>query len=109
CNCRPDGSWCGVDRELAILKETGCYADLTFPSAPDATQPPIINHLYYAHDLPGRRASHEAGLLLVKGPARANDLLLIQGPLLFDWRRRKWGLMPRLENGCLQATQPPSI
>jgi hypothetical protein len=36
-------------------------------------------------------------------------LLLIQGPLLLDWRRRKWGLIPRLENGCLQESQPPRI
>jgi hypothetical protein len=28
---------------------------------------------------------------------------------VLDWRRRKWGLLPRLENGCLQASQPPSI
>jgi hypothetical protein len=35
--------------------------------------------------------------------------MLIQGPLLLDWHRRKWGLLPRLENGCVQASQPPSI
>jgi hypothetical protein len=29
--------------------------------------------------------------------------------LLLDWTRRKWGLLPRLENGCLQASQPPTI
>jgi hypothetical protein len=34
---------------------------------------------------------------------------MIQGPLLFDWTRRKWGLLPRLENGCLQRSQPPSL
>src|SRR5262249_27284798 len=36
-------------------------------------------------------------------------LLMIQGPLLLDWSHRKWGVFPRLENGCLQGTQPPSI
>jgi hypothetical protein len=36
-------------------------------------------------------------------------MLLVQGPLLFNYWNRKWGLLPRLENGCLQASQPPSI
>jgi hypothetical protein len=35
--------------------------------------------------------------------------MLIQGPLLFDWGRRKWGVVPRIENGCLQASQPPDF
>ena len=38
-NGRPDGRWCGVDDELPLLHELGCYADLTFPSAPDECQP----------------------------------------------------------------------
>ena len=37
------------------------------------------------------------------------SLLLIQGPLLLDWRRRKWGVFPKLENGCIQKSQPPAI
>ena len=35
--------------------------------------------------------------------------MLVQGPLALNWRQRKWGLLPRLENGCLQASQPPSL
>jgi hypothetical protein len=35
--------------------------------------------------------------------------MLIQGPLLLDWGRRKWGLVPGIENGCLQPSQPPSM
>ena len=33
--------------------------------------------------------------------------MLLNGPLLLDWGNRKWGLLPRLENGCLQHSQPP--
>ena len=109
CNSNPDGSLCGVDNELAILKETGCYLDMTFPSAPHPTQPPIVNQIYYAHDIPGRRASQEVGVPVGTTPPSADDLMMIQGPLLLDWRRRKWGILPRLENGCLQATQLPCI
>ena len=50
CNSRPDGDWCGVNEELGILRETGCYADFTFPSAPSPTQPRMVNAIYYASD-----------------------------------------------------------
>jgi hypothetical protein len=35
-------------------------------------------------------------------------LLMIQGPLALDWRDRKRGLLPRLENGDLHARRPPA-
>jgi hypothetical protein len=109
CNSRPDGRWCGVNSELAVLQETGCYADFTFPSAPSPTQPPTINSMYYAWDRPGRPRSGDTGLAIGTAPMPERSLLLIQGPLLLDWNSRKWGIMPRLENGCLQASQPPSL
>jgi hypothetical protein len=34
---------------------------------------------------------------------------MIQGPLVLDWKRRKWGLVPRVENACLQGSQAPSL
>jgi hypothetical protein len=43
CNSRPDGDWCGVNEELTVLAQTGCYADFTFPSAPSPTQPRMVN------------------------------------------------------------------
>ena len=107
CNSRPDGAWCGVNNELAILKETGCYGDFTFPSAPDPTQPPILNTLYFAADCPGQSRSHEIERPLGAEPP-ADALLMVQGPLLIDWGQRKWGFLPGLENACLQATQPPT-
>ncbi len=101
CNSRPDGKLCGVNDELAILRATGCYADFTFPSAPDVTQPPIINRIYYAEDRPGEPCSHET--------ETARGLLMVQGPLVLDWTHRKFGLLPRTENACLQGTQPASM
>jgi hypothetical protein len=109
CNSRPDGRWCGVNNELAILRQTGCYADFTFPSAPNPTQPPTINSIYYATDQPGRPRSADRGVAIGAAPIPASSLLLIQGPLLLDWQRPKWRVVPRLENGCLQASQPPTL
>jgi hypothetical protein len=106
-NSRPDGRMCGVNNELDILRETGCYCDFTMPSAPDEpTQVRKLNSIYYAKDDPERPRSHERGVDLGAGPPPAGSLLLIQGPLVLDWRRRKWGLLPRVENGCIQGTQP---
>jgi hypothetical protein len=34
--------------------------------------------------------------------------MLITGPLALNWRRRKWGLVPRLENGELSGANPPA-
>ena len=107
-NSRPDGRWCGVNNELDVLRETGCYADFTFPSAPGPTQPRKVNSLYYAVDDPDRPRSHDRGVDFGTAPEPPGALPLLQGPLLLDFRRRRWGLIPTTENGCLQASQPPS-
>jgi hypothetical protein len=110
CNSRPDGRHCGVDNELDVLRETGCYADFTLPSAPSATQTPTINRIYYATDKPGSRFCHARGVKAQCGVVPpANALMLIQGPLALDWGNRKWGLIPRLENACIQGSQPAEL
>jgi hypothetical protein len=107
CNSRPDGRWCGVDNEIKVLRQTGCYADFTMPSAPSDTQTRIINSIYYAVDQPGRPKSHDVGVCVGVGrQAPRESLLMIQGPLLFDWSRRKWGVVPRIENSDLHHGRP---
>lgn len=109
-NSRPDGRWCGVNDELSVLRETGCYADFTMPSAPAACQTSTINSIYYAADDPCRPKSHDRGVRARIGTQPPDDsLLLIQGPLLLDWRRRKRGVLPSIENGDLTALRPPTI
>jgi len=108
-NSRADGRRCGVNNELDVLQSAGCYADMTFPSAPSTTQPPTINAIYRALDDPHKPRSHDYGIPLRAGVAAGDGLLMIQGPLVLDWTRKKFGFLPRLENGCLQASQPPSI
>ena len=107
-NSHPDGRWCGVNDELDILRETGCYVDMTLPSAPSPCQTRTINAIYDAVDDPQRPKSHDIGVPLGSGPRPERGLLMIQGPLVLDWSRRRWGLVPRVENGCLQGSQPPT-
>ena len=109
CNCRPDGRWCGVDQELTVLRETGCYADFTLPSAPTDTQTRTINSIYYATDIPGQRKSHDAGVRARVGHVSPREhLLMVQGPLELDWSRRKFGLIPRIENADIHAGFAPT-
>ena len=107
-NSRLDGCWCGVNNELSILEETGCYADMTFPSAPSTTQPPTINAIYRAIDDPERPRSHDYGVRLKSNVAPTAGLLMVTGPLVLNWARKKLGLLPGIENSCLQWSQPPS-
>jgi hypothetical protein len=107
-NARCDGRWCGVNNELDLLRETGCYADFTLPSAPSETQTRTINRIYYAVDDPAGPKSHNTGVPVGVGRKPDRGLMLIQGPLCLDWGRRKLGVLPGIENANLQATQAPS-
>lgn len=107
CNSRPDGRWCGVNDEINILLETGCYADFTLPSAPSATQTRTVNSIYYATDKPGRSKSHDSGIAAEAGK-KGEGLLMVQGPLCLNWNNRKFGLFPRIENGGLFGNNPPT-
>ncbi len=107
-NSRPDGRWCGVDNELAVLKETGCYADFTMPSAPSDTQTKKINSIYFAHGRPGHCKSHDEGVDVRVGSWDDAGLLMVQGPLTLNWRQRKLGLIPKIESGELSFDAPPN-
>ena len=108
-NSHPDGRWCGVNNELTILRETGCYADFTMPAAPHAAQTRTINSIYYAVDDPQRSKSHDRGTAARVGVRPPRDgLLMIQGPLLIGRREPGRGWKPRLENGDLSSSFPPS-
>jgi hypothetical protein len=107
-NSHPSGRWCGVDNELAVLRQTGCYADFTFPSYPSPTQPRKINSLYYPRAQHSRRRALSGGPEVGAGSAQSNSPMLIQGPLVLNWHSRKFGMLPRIENGNIQESQPPA-
>lgn len=107
-NSRPDGRWCGVNNELQILEETGCYADFTMPSAPDVTQTYTVNSIYYAIDDPNNPKSHNKGKSAEKN-LKQPGLLMVQGPLMLNWRNRKWGILPKIDSGLLCYDYPVSL
>jgi hypothetical protein len=79
------------------------------PAAPSPCQTRAVNSIYYAIDDRLRPNSHDRGTRARVGQTPPGDgLLMIQGPLGFDWRSRKWGFCPRLENGDLTGRRPAS-
>jgi hypothetical protein len=105
-NSRRDGRWCGVNNELQVLRDTGCYGDFTLPSAPSECQTRKINSIYYATDDPVRPKSHDTGVDVRVGGKPSGDLLIVQGPLALNWSRRKFELLPRIENADVSHTSP---
>lgn len=107
-NARPDGRWCGVNNELKVLREEGCYADFTLPAAPDPSQTRTINSIYYATGRDGCARGHDHGERVRVGAAPSGDLMIVQGPLGLQWKNRKFGLMPRIENADVRTSAPPT-
>jgi hypothetical protein len=103
------GRYCGVDSEMQILADTGCYADFTLPSAPDQSQVPRINAIYECgHPLTEARP-HRSGPSIKVG--RHPSLpIIVNGPLVFDWTRRRSGIpIPRIDDGALAQNYPLTL
>ncbi|HEV8429192.1 MAG TPA: hypothetical protein VGQ41_14920 [Pyrinomonadaceae bacterium] len=98
--------WCGVDDEMKILADTGCYADLTLPSAPHVSQVSRINDIYTCGNDLNKRAPHRSGPSVRVGDRNLPLPILLTGPLVFDWSVRKFGVVPRLDNSALTAKLP---
>lgn len=105
-NSRPDGKWCGLNGEIALLRDLGCYADFTMPSAPSATQGRVANQIYWCTCNPDNRPkSFDHGIEATIGGGKCGDLLMITGPLGLRLGGR---LMPRLETGEIAGYDLPT-
>ena len=104
-NSRPDGRWCGLAGEIALLKELGCYADFTMPSLPSDTQGRVINQVYWCTGTTGRPRGFDRGFEATAGGGVQGDLLMITGPLGLRYSER---LVPRMETGELAGYDMPT-
>jgi hypothetical protein len=106
-NSRPDGRYCGLNNEIGLLRDLGCYADFTLPCVPDPAQAGPVNRIYWATDDPRRPRSHDRGVPASVGGGRQGDLLMVPGPLALSFQGRKpW--RPRVETGELAAHWRPT-
>ncbi len=100
------GRYCGVDSEMQILAETGCYADFTLPSAPDQSQVPKINAIYECGAPLSEPVPHRSGTNLKVG-GQFKGPVIFSGPLVFNWNRRIRGFpVPRIDDGALAQNYP---
>jgi len=105
-----NGAWlCGINRELTILREAGCFADFTFSSIWVNAQPPSVNNIYMATDDDGPK-SYAHGTPLRAGFLPPGDLQIFQGPLLllpdFQLGRLYRSLGVAVENAEIHAAVP---
>jgi hypothetical protein len=104
------GRYCGVDSEMKILAESGCYADFTLPTAPrHPSQTARINSLYECASSLEKRAPQRKGIDLRVGRAPRTLPLIIQGPLLTDLKRSFSSRRLVIENGAITAANPLSL
>lgn len=99
-----EGRECGVDSEMQVLADTGCYADLTLPAAAfHPSQTAKINSLYECALPLSQRAPQRRGKDLRQGRTPQVFPLIIQGPLMVDFAR--FGI----DNAALTAPSPPRL
>jgi hypothetical protein len=104
------GRACGVDSELQILADTGCYADLTMPAAAlHRAQISKVNSLYECTLPLTERAAHRQGRDLKQGRSPRVFPLMIQGPLSFSLGPTARNGFVHLENGSLTGSNPPTV
>jgi hypothetical protein len=104
------GQFCGVDSEMKVLAETGCYADFTLPTGVlHPAQTAKINSLYECGLPLDRTAPHRTGTDLSVGRAPRIFPLLVQGPLLADFARSRRAFRPMFETGAITEPNPMSL
>jgi hypothetical protein len=96
---------CGVERELEVLKKLGCFADFTFPSIWEDSQPPFVNTIYEAveDDGPKSYRTRHPAVALGRG-----DLTIFQGPLLMVPSFNPLRLFLEIEDGNIHPAKPTS-
>ncbi len=104
-----DGRFCGVDDEMQILADTGCYADLTLPAASfHPAQISKINSIYECAIPLNQEVPHRRGRDLERGRSPEIFPLMVQGPLAvrFDLSSRR---RVSVENGAITRQNPLSL
>jgi hypothetical protein len=100
-------AFCGNSRELRMLKELGCFADYTFPSLWQTSQPSWVDNIEEVTD-DDRPKSYDHGAPVTLGFHPAGDLVMVQGPLVLipTWNPAK--LFFLVEDGDVHPAVPLS-
>ncbi len=102
-------NFCGVNNEIDLLIELGCYADFTFPALCTDAQPAIVNKIFYAKDDPGPKSYNKGEISHVGIDPGPDRLMIFPGPIAIDWSDWRFGLHPTIDDGDLYCDMTPSI
>lgn len=104
------GRGCGVDSEMQVLADTGCYADFTMPTGfGHPAQTAKINSVYECALPLDQAAPHRKGRDLAVGRIPTIFPLIVQGPLIADIAATLRSGRPVLDNGAVTAPVPMSL
>ncbi|MFH2066624.1 MAG: hypothetical protein ABIK15_15610 [Pseudomonadota bacterium] len=106
-NSAGDPTLCGVNDEISILSDTGCYADLTMPSL-GPSQASKVNAIYYVKDDPYFPKSYNTGVDVTVGGSQYGDLMMITGPIGINWKDWHHWFYPAVENSDISTNRLPS-
>jgi hypothetical protein len=102
-NSLKNGEHCGVNDELSILEETGCYADFTFPISNEA-QPRLPNTIFYGHSCSSYpKGYNKSGIASKAGNKETKGLLFIQGIIGLRWASRTHLFKPSIEQSNISS------
>jgi SAM-dependent methyltransferase len=100
---------CGVDSEIAVLAETGCYADFTLPPGLyHRTHIAKINSLYECIPPLERPQAYRNGRDLEAGRTPTVFPLIVEGPLMLSYIRPDGRRLIGVENGSITTRNPPT-
>lgn len=107
-NALDGGHHCGINDELTILQEHGCFVEMTFPVSNEA-QPRLANRMFYgqsSRDFPKGydRLCYETKV----GETERRGLLFIQGIIGLRWKSRTHGFTPSIEQSNLGVADKPT-
>jgi hypothetical protein len=98
----------GSLRGCHLLRAAGCYARFTKAPLRSRKEKLPLPRIYYrsADELPrSRRVRSDREIR----NASSDELLTIEQPITVDWSRRRLGLLPRLESGCISSDNAGSV
>jgi len=100
-------AYCGVNTEIRLLRELGAFADFTFPSLYETSQPQRVNSIYAARD-DDRPKSYDRRLPLASLRDGTADLMIFEGPLIFAPSLNVRHLFLDLDDGDIHASEHAS-
>ncbi len=104
------GLHCGVDSEMQVLAETGCYADMTLP--PGRFHPgqiAKINSLYECYPPLHRGGAHRRGQDLQAGRSPQVFPLMVEGPLMLRFYSPDGHQSLSIDNASLTSRDPADL